>query len=343
MKEVFVLGGGGFIGRNIVEHLIDRKDCNVTAGDIRKGSNWDEIMDKCPSRFNSVVDDFTNYSAFEKLGKRFDEVYMLAAVVGVNRTLKNPDAVISTNTKLTLNTLDWIAKNPIKRLLFSSSSENYAATSDLFGAEIPTKEDVPLCVGDICHPRWTYAITKIHGESSFIHSAKKLDYDWRIVRYQNIIGPEMGFGHAIPHIVERFINKLDFPIKIYGHDQTRAFCYIDDAVQGTVGAMESVNYPNNIYHIGNSQEISMEELTKFIGKKLGYDGDYEFAMTYPGSVSRRCPDIQKATSNLEFDPQVHWKDAVTKTVDWYKRFFESGLIPNAGGFEPPENVMASQC
>ena len=45
MKEVFVLGGGGFIGRNIVEHLIDRKDCNVTAGDIRKGSNWDEIMD----------------------------------------------------------------------------------------------------------------------------------------------------------------------------------------------------------------------------------------------------------------------------------------------------------
>jgi nucleoside-diphosphate-sugar epimerase len=340
VKEVFVLGGGGFIGRNVVEHLIDRKDCNVTAGDILKGSNWDEIMDKSPNRFNAVVDDFTNYRAFEKLGKRFDEVYMLAAVVGVNRTLKNPDSVISTNTKLTLNTLDWIAKNPIKRLLFSSSSENYAATSDLFGAEIPTNETVPLCVGDVCHPRWTYAITKIHGESSFIHSAKKLGYEWRIVRYQNIIGPEMGFGHAIPHIVERFINKLELPIKIYGHDQTRAFCYIDDAVQGTVGAMESVNYPNNIYHIGNSQEISMEDLTKFIGDILGYDGDYEFAMTYPGSVSRRCPDIQKATSNLEFAPQVHWKDAVTKTVDWYKRFFESGLTPNAGGFEPPENVMA---
>jgi nucleoside-diphosphate-sugar epimerase len=181
----------------------------------------------------------------------------------------------------------------------------------------------------------------MHGESAFIHSSKKLNYEYRIVRYQNIIGPEMGFGHAIPHIVERFVNKIENPVKIYGHDQTRAFCDIDDAVQGTVGAMESVNYPNNIYHIGNSQEISMEELTKFIGKILGYNGDYEFAMTYPGSVSRRCPDIKKAASNFDYAPQVHWKDAVTKTVDWYKRFFESGLTPSVGGFEPPDKVIAS--
>ena len=78
----------------------------------------------------------------------------------------------------------------------------------------------------------------------------------------------MGFGHAIPHIVERFVNKLENPIKIYGHDQTRAFCFIDDAVRGTVGAMESANRSNNIYHIGNDKEITMEELTKFIGNIL---------------------------------------------------------------------------
>ena len=160
---------------------------------------------------------------------------MLAAVVGVNRTLKNPAEVIKTNTKLTLNVLDWITDNPVNKILFSSSSENYAATTDLYDSEIPTSEDIPLCIGDITHPRWTYAITKMHGESAFIHSSKKLNYEYRIVRYQNIIGPEMGFGHAIPHIVERFVNKIENPIKIYGHDQTRAFCYIDDAVKGTVG------------------------------------------------------------------------------------------------------------
>ena len=57
---------------------------------------------------------------------------MLAAIVGVNRTLKNPAEVIEVNTKLTSNLLDWINKNPVKRILFASSSENYAATTDLF-------------------------------------------------------------------------------------------------------------------------------------------------------------------------------------------------------------------
>ena len=149
----------------------------------------------------------------------------------------------------------------------------------------------------------------------------------------------MGFGHAIPHIVERFVLKIEEPIKIYGHDQTRAFCYIDDAVKGTVGAMESANIANNIYHIGNDKEISMEELTKFIGNLLGYDGDYEFAMTYPGSVSRRCPDISKAVSNFGYKPEIYWKDAVINTVNWYKKFFESGSQPTSGGFEPPEVVL----
>ena len=342
MKKVLVLGGGGFIGRNITEFLAKRGDCNVFAADINEGSNWNELARRYPTKFQSILDDFTNIKAFENLGTGFDEIYMLAAVVGVNRTLKNPAEVIKTNTKLTLNVLDWITHNPVNKILFSSSSENYAATTDLFDANIhiPSAEDIPLCIGDITHPRWTYAITKMHGESAFIHSSKKLKYEYRIVRYQNIIGPEMGFGHAIPHIVERFINNLENPINIYGHDQTRAFCYIDDAVQGTVGAMESSNHSNNIYHIGNDQEITMEELTKFIGNILGYDGDYNYALTYPGSVSRRCPDIKKAVSNFGYNPQVHWTDAVRKTVDWYKRFFESGLKPATGGFEPPEKAMS---
>jgi len=238
MKEVLVLGGGGFIGRNIVEFLVNRGDCNVTAADIKEGSNWHEICkdESRRDRFKAVRADFTDISAFDNLNQSFDEVYMLAAVVGVNRTLKFPQDVIRINTLLTMNTLDWISRNPIKRLLYSSSSENYAGTSDLFNTEIPTAEDVPLCIGDVKHPRWTYAMTKMHGESAFIHSADAYNYECTVVRYQNIIGPEMGFGHAIPHIVERFVKGEEPPFKIYCHDQTRAFCYIDDAVRDTVGA-----------------------------------------------------------------------------------------------------------
>jgi len=342
MKEVLVLGGGGFIGRNIVQFLIDRKDCNVTAADIQEGSNWREIsidIAKSP-RFTCVIDDFTKISAFDNLEQSFDEVYMLAAVVGVNRTLKYPQDVIRINTLLTMNMLDWISRNPIKRLLFSSSSENYAGTSDLFDAEIPTSENIPLCIGDVKHPRWTYAITKMHGELAFIHSAKAYNYECTVVRYQNIIGPEMGFGHAIPHIVERFVKAEKIPFKIYGHDQTRAFCYIDDAVNGTVGAMESSKAAGEIYHIGKQDEINMKTLTTYIGNLMDYTGAYEKAMTYPGSVARRCPNIDKAISDFGYSPKFDWQAAVSLTTDWYRKFFTSGQSPQSGGFETPEAVMA---
>lgn len=342
MKEILVLGGGGFIGRNIVEFLVNRGDCNVTAADIKEGSNWYQISkdeSRC-DRFKSVLADFTDISSFDKLSGNYEEVYMLAAVVGVNRTLKSPEKVMRVNTLLTMNTLDWISRHKIKRLLFASSSENYAGTSDLFNCEIPTAENVPLCIGDVKHPRWTYAITKMHGESAFIHSAKAYEYECTIVRYQNIIGPEMGFGHAIPHIVERFVKVEKSPFKIYGYDQTRAFCYIDDAVMGTVGAMESVNAVGEIYHIGKEDEISMETLTTYIGSLLNYAGEYEAAITYPGSVARRCPNIDKAKAHFGYSPSIDWKKAVRLTTNWYHDFFCSGKSPKAGGFETPEAILA---
>lgn len=341
MKNILILGGGGFIGSAIAAYLINRNDCRVTVADLKKSSIINKL-EKTPKYSNNlriVTADLTKMKEFSKIDESYDEIYMLAAIVGVNKTLRNPEEVIRANTMLTMNTLEFVSKNPVRKILFSSSSENYAGTSDLFNISIPTDEKVPLCISDVMHPRWTYAVTKMHGESAFIHSSKSLDFSISIVRYQNIIGPEMGFGHAIPHIVERFVKHDGSPFKIYGHDQTRAFCYVDDAVRGTVLAMENQNRNPEIYHIGNDQEISMEILTKFIGKIFKYDGMYEKAETYPGSVSRRCPDITKARNELGYVCQFSWEEAVSKTVNWYKEYFESGNTPINGGFETPESIM----
>jgi len=144
----------------------------------------------------------------------------------------------------------------------------------------------------------------------------------------------------VPHIVERFVKGENSPFKIYGHDQTRAFCYIDDAVIGTVAAMESVKAAGQIYHIGNELEITMETLTTYIGELMSYKGEYETAMTYPGSVARRCPNIDKAKLDFGYTPSVDWKKAVSLTCDWYRDFFTSGYSPSSGGFETPEAVLA---
>jgi nucleoside-diphosphate-sugar epimerase len=176
----------------------------------------------------------------------------------------------------------------------------------------------------------------MHGESAFINSARALGYSCVVVRYQNIIGPNMGFRHAIPHIVERMLVGNEIFFKVYGSSQTRAFCHVSDAVNGTIGAMECYSMAGEIYHIGNDQEVTIGELTREVGRLLGYQGEYVDAMTYPGSVGRRCPDISKCYQHFGYKPVIDWKNAVADTVNWYFKFFSAGGKPLSGGFIPPE-------
>jgi nucleoside-diphosphate-sugar epimerase len=148
----------------------------------------------------------------------------------------------------------------------------------------------------------------------------------------------MGFKHVIPHLVQRFHEGSENPFKIYGADQTRAFCYITDAAAGTVLALENEKSDQEIFHMGSPEEITIEELTKTVGSLMGYQGEYESAPTYPGSVSRRCPDISKSIKNLGYAPKVHWKDGLEETVSWYIDFYKSGAPIYSGGFKTPDEL-----
>lgn len=337
MSKVLILGGGGFIGINIARRLMDDGGHEITLADQAYRGRLEEFFPDPAERgqLTIIEDDFARPEAFERLDDTYDHVYMMAAIVGVNRTLEHPDEVIRVNTSLTQFTLAWLRRARVGRVVFASSSENYAGTTDLFDAPIPTPESVPLCVSDVKHPRWTYAMTKMHGESAFLHTATKAGFEATVVRYQNAFGPCMGFRHVIPHVVQRFHEGQE-PFKIYGADQTRALCYVTDSVDGTVRAMETPRAGGEIYHVGSMEEITMDTLTRAVGDLMGFQGSYEPARTYPGSVQRRCPDITKAREELGYEPRVPWREGLERTVAWYRDFFESGRRPDDVGFEPPE-------
>ena len=337
MTRVLILGGGGFIGINLARRLMDDGGYAVTLADkVYRGRLEEYFPDPAErERLTVIKDDFTQPAAFDQLADAYDHVYMMAAIVGVNRTLEHPEEVIRVNTALTFYTLEWLRRARVGRVLFASSSENYAAATDLFDAPIPTPETVPLCVGDIKHPRWTYAMTKMHGEAAFLHTAPSAGFEATVVRYQNAFGPCMGFRHVIPHLVQRFHQGQD-PFLVYGAEQTRAFCYVTDSVDGTKRAMETPAAAGEVYHVGAEEEITMDTLTRTVGDLMGYQGRYETAPTYPGSVQRRCPDLTKCWEQLGYRPRVHWRDGVQRTVAWYRDYFSSGRQPDDVGFEPPE-------
>jgi UDP-glucose 4-epimerase len=338
-KRVLILGGAGFIGLGIAKYLGENKNYNITIADIfspgQKDADFDQVVSD--HSIKVIKGDFADPEMFEKLDNNYDYVYMLASVVGVNRCIEEPHEVIRINTALIQNSLEWITDNNIGKVLFSSSSECYAATTDTFNYPVPTPEKVPLSISEIGHPRFTYAVTKMLGESAFLSYGKEYRFPVTIVRYQNIFGPRMGFKHAIPHLVQRFYEGQN-PFKIYGADQTRAFCYITDASEGTVLALENKKSDQEIYHIGSPVEITIEELAKSVGGIMGYEGNYEAAPTYPGSVSRRCPDISKSKEHLDYSPKVSWKKGLKETVSWYTDFYKSGQPIYSGGFKAPDEL-----
>ncbi len=324
-KKVLILGGAGFIGFNVAKYLAKNRDYQLTIADNFMKKNRDDEFDTLVKdyKIRLIEADFSQASAYDLLDNAYDQVYMMAALVGVDNANSMPHEVIRINTALTLFTLEWIRRSKIGKVVFASTSENYAGTVDTFGYAIPTPEEVPLTIKDIAHPRFTYAVTKILGESGFLNYARMLGFETTIIRYHNVFGPRMGFNHVIPHLVIRFRNGEN-PYKIYGHDQTRDFCYITDAVEGTVLSMETAGTNGQIYHLGTGVEITIEELTRATGELMGFTGEYTNAPTYPGSVSRRSPDITKSKKELNFIAKVSWKEGLKETVDWYNAYFDAG-------------------
>lgn len=84
----------------------------------------------------------------------------------------------------------------------------------------------------------------------------------------------------------------------------------------------------------------MDTLTRSVGELMGYQGEYVQAPTYPGSVQRRCPDLTKCREHLGYEPRVHWREGLERTVRWYRDFFSSGRQPDDTGFEPPQKFGA---
>ena len=339
MKKTLLLGGAGFIGLQIAKALSDRDDHHVVICDnlFRSTGEKDKALVELELQSNvSVIEvDLTSHDAYKALPGDIDEVYMLASIVGVDYANNVPHEIVRINTAIILHSLEWLKSVKPKRVLFTSTSECYAGTIEEFEYDIPTPESVPLCISDIKHPRFSYAVTKMLGECGVMNYAQSGYFESVVVRYHNVYGPRMGFKHVIPHVVQRFLDK-ETPFKLYGHDQTRSFNYIDDAVAGTIAAMEKGGN-REIYHIGAGEEITIEQLVKHIGHSFEFEPEYEKHDPFPGSVSRRCPDISKAMNELGYKPEVSWKEGVATTVQWYLDYISAG----GKQYESYKNVKGS--
>lgn len=320
MRYILITGGAGFVGFRLAQYHVAMGD-HVTMLDnfFKTEGNTDKEFETLLSHDNISMVRVDLTLPIENIGIKssFDIVYHLAAINGTRLFYEIPYQVARDNLLMTLNLLKWLEDKTPGRLVYSSSSEVYAG-ADQFGLlKLPTDESAPVVFPQPTNVRFSYGTSKFMGEFLCLHYGETSNIPVSVVRYHNIYGPRMGDKHVIPEFISRLAHREN-PFRIYGGNETRAFCYVDDAVAATYSVAVTDVCKNQILHIGNSkEEITIENLARLMMKIRGEKYDIQECGGRNSSVSRRCPDTSKLLAMTGFEAKINLEEGLTKTFNWY--------------------------
>jgi len=319
MKRILVTGGFGFIGSGLVKALVKNGYALRVFDNNFRGAR--ENLKEIKGLIDVIEGDIRAIDDVRRAVNGQDTILHLAYINGTKFFYENPRLVLDVAIRGQLNVIDAAQEAGIESFVYASSSEVYQTAS-----KIPTAEDVPLSVPSVANPRYSYGGGKIISELLLLHYALPSNMRRIIFRPHNIYGPAMGFEHVIPQLIEKiFIASRGFSvpkavISIQGNGtESRAFCYIDDAVNGILLCME-YGKDGNIFHVGTQEETKISDLAVMIGRLCGVEITVEPGETPQGATIRRCPDISRLKS-LGYVPKVDLNTGLSKTLVWYKNYF----------------------
>jgi UDP-glucose 4-epimerase len=315
--RVLITGGGGFLGSHLGDGLLAAGH-EVMALDIAPDLKVRHNLGRPGFRYlkGSVFDT----DLLESMVAKSDLVYHLAAVVGVEHYVEDPFHVLNVNVNGTQNVLK-LAHRYDKRLVFASTSEVYGKSRDT-----PFREDGDRLLGSTEIDRWCYSTSKAVGEH-FCFAYGKLGLPVVIVRFFNAYGPRLDridVGRVITIFMGQLLRGEDLTV-IGDGKQTRAFTYVDDAVEALVRAGTLPAAVGRIFNIGSDRETTILELAETMiracpgtGSKVRlvrqedvYGPSYE-------DIPRRFPDITRMRTILGVEPKVPLEEGLRRTIEWFR-------------------------
>lgn len=233
-----------------------------------------------------------------------DVIVHLAATNGTRLFYQHPTDVLINNTLPTINLIERYRDTETK-FVFASTCEIFNSTIDNGYYHVPTDEAVPVMYNDITNPRWSYSIPKALGENLVANSG----LEYLIIRYFNVYGPGQ-----VDHFVNEFIERCKQGMYYINGNDTRSFCYVDDAVKMTDMLVNTVS--NKTVNVGNDNEIKISVVAKMIMGYMGINPDKLEILSGPiGSATRRCPDTTLVQTLTGFTDYTPLEEGLKKTVE----------------------------
>jgi len=305
-KKVLVTGGAGFIGSNLVRHLIKEENSVTVLDNFMSG--YRSNLYQFP--FVRIVEgDVRDQNAVEDAMKGAEVVFHLAASVGNKRSIDHPLLDAEINVLGTLQVLEATRKAGVRKIVTSSSAGIFGELKTM-----PIKEDHPI------EPDSPYGCTKLCEEKLCLSYAKLYPIEAVCLRYFNVYGPNQRFdsyGNVIPIFVFRMLRNET--LTIYGDgEQTRDFVHVDDVVQANIKAADSIGFSGAL-NIASGTSVTINRLVEIITKDEGNSIKIEHTGERPGDVRHSLADLSFAHQKINYIPSVNLENGIEEYVSWARK------------------------
>lgn len=313
-----VTGGCGFIGTHLVRHLLSRTDDDIRILDDLSAASQESVVEfEKNERVDLFEADIRDVGAVSEAAAAVDEIYHLAATLGVENVIENSLSSLEVNLRGTENVLA-AAADVDASVFVASSSEVYGKSSDT-----PFAEDQDRVLGPTTVPRWGYAGAKAVDEFLALSYQRERDVPVVVGRYFNIVGPGQSpdQGMVIPTFVRQALDGRD--LTVYGDGtQTRCFTHVQDAVEVTVELMEQNCY-GEVFNVGRDEETTINRLAQEIVRLTETDANIThvpFDEVYGEDYEEppvRQPDTTKLAAEIGTTPSTSLKQILEDAIAYY--------------------------
>jgi UDP-glucose 4-epimerase len=308
-KRIGITGGAGFIGSHLVQRLLDANEI-VVYDNLHRNALQFAHVEQHP-HFSFIQGDVTDLAATTKALAACNIVIHCAAIAGVYTVVKSGIRTMEVN---------FLGTNAVVHAALSAGVERFVdfSTSEVYGAFVHNaKESEPTALGSVGEARWVYAASKLASEHlSYAHHLES-GLPLTIIRPFNVYGPrQVGDGAVRGIILQALKNE---PVVLYNDGtQIRAWCYVDDFVDGVLACAEKPEAIGQVFNLGNPQgTITNLELTRMILRLAHSTSEITFR-PHPGAeIELRVPSIHKAAALLGYAPRVGLEEGIARTIAWY--------------------------
>ena len=303
--KVIILGGAGFIGSHLAEYLVKKRYSVKIIDNLSTGRI--ENIKHFKSKIIFINADISKKGKWLHEFKNVDYVFHLAALADIVPSIDNPYKYYQSNVTGTLNVLEAVRKNKIKKLIYTASSSCYGIPK-----KYPTDEKEKI------DPKFPYAVTKYLGEQLIINWSKIYKIDFVSLRLFNVYGPRSRtsgtYGAMFGVFLAQKLSKKPFTLVGNG-EQSRDFTYVSDVVRALITAARSKKR-NKIYNVGSSKSIKIKTIIKYL------KGDYVRLPKRPGEPEITFADIKKIKKELNWKPKVDIKKGIKillKNINYWNK------------------------